>query len=361
MDAKTCSHRALGSDCPISKTPCLGECIYASILDEIGLGILGLDIKKQEVFFQNKLAQELFKDIAQPKDYRALAALLLANQVLPTRPAQVSEPRRLQLGRRFVGYSIYFISESYLWIYLSDITEKMRLNAIAEAVNSMNNLGYLFSGIRHELGNPVNSIKTTITVLKKNLASYSKETVAEFVDRVISDLNRVEMLLKNMKSFSMYEHPECIEVSLEPFLANVLSIVERDFGAKRIRIRTAIGPGAERALFDPRAMQQVLLNLLTNACDAFEETRFPEITLAARRDADRVVIEIIDNGRGIPEEQKRHLFKPFSTTKPHGTGLGLVIVKNMLLKMNAIVEIESQEKVGTTVALSLPLARGEHA
>lgn len=355
MDADNCSHRVLGRNCPISKTPCLGECIYASILDDIGLGILGLDIKRQEVFFQNKLARDLFKEIIEPKDYSALADLLLADQALPTHPSQVCEPRPIQLGRRFIGYSIYFISESYLWIYLSDITEKMRLNAIAEAVNSMNNLGYLFSGIRHELGNPVNSIKTTLAVLRKNLPTYSKETIAEFVDRVTSDLNRVEMLLKNLKSFSMYEHPECVKVSLEPFLANVLSIVERDFRAKRIRVRAIVGPGAERAHFDPRAMQQVLLNLLTNACDALEEVDAPEITLAARRDADRVVIEIIDNGRGIPEEQKQHLFKPFSTTKPHGTGLGLVIVKNMLLKMNAIVEIESQEKVGTTVALSLPL------
>jgi hypothetical protein len=68
----------------------------------------------------------------------------------------------LRIGKQFIGYTIYLISEVYFWVYVSDITEKVRLNAIAEAVNTMNNLGYIFSGIRHELGNPINSIKTTM-------------------------------------------------------------------------------------------------------------------------------------------------------------------------------------------------------
>jgi len=305
VTTNTCSHREAGANCPISKTPCLGECIYANILDDINLGIVGLDIVEEVVFFQNKLARELFKETIKPKDYKALAALLLTNMDMSTDAGHNYESRTIPYGRKFIGYSIYVISESYIWIYLSDITEKTRLNSIAEAVNTMNNLGYIFSGIRHELGNPINSIKTTVTVLKKNLQSYSKETTAEFIDRVLSDVTRVEILLKDLKNFSMYENPECADVDIVSFMNNFLAIVERDFSAKKIRIKTFLRPGAERGLFDARALQHVMLNLLTNAFDALEGVANPIIGISTYRTGNRIIITIMDNGRGISDEQKK--------------------------------------------------------
>ena len=302
MHMQSCAHKESGRNCPISKTPCLGECIYADILDDISLAIVGLDIRKKEVFFQNKLAREMFRKTIKPKDYDGLAALLLSDIEMPITSTQSAESRTIQYGRKFIGYSIYVISESYLWIYLSDVTEKMRLNSIAEAVNTMNNLGYIFSGIRHELGNPINSIKTTVTVCKKNLPTYSKEKIGEFIDRVLSDINRVEMLLKDLKNFSMYENPECGEVRMGAFMDNLLAMVERDFSAKNIKIKTILRPGAEHGFFDARALQHVMLNILTNACDALEGVASPEIAIAVFRIGDRLFIKVRDNGKGIPED-----------------------------------------------------------
>ncbi len=357
----TCTHRDSGRNCPISKTPCLGECIYADILDDINLGIVGLDIFNKEVFFQNKLAIEIFKETMKPKDYSALMALLLPEGNKSIASVQSSEAYTIPYGRRFIGYSVYIISDTYLWIYISDITEKMRLNSIAEAVNTMNNLGYIFSGIRHELGNPVNSIKTSLTVCRKNLQSYSKETIQEFLDRMLTDMTRVEELLKDLKNFSLYEHPECGDVNIVTFMDNLLAIVKRDFSAHKIRIKTLLRPGAEHGFFDARALQHVLLNLLTNAFDALEGIDSPMINISTFRTGDRIIITIMDNGQGISREQMQHLFMPFSTTKSHGTGLGLVIVKKMLLKMDGTINIESREKAGTTVTLNLPAGIGSHA
>jgi signal transduction histidine kinase len=361
MTTDICFHRQGGETCPISKTPCLGECIYANILDDISIGIIGFDIIKKEIFFQNKLAIDLFSDSIKPKDYEALAALLISDIPLPIESTQTYESRTLQYGRRFIGYSIYIVAEAYLWIYLSDITEKMRLNSIAEAVNTMNNLGYIFSGIRHELGNPINSIKTTATVCKKNLDAFSKEMIGEYVDRVLSDINRVEVLLKDLKNFSMYENPECFEVPLRSFMENLLAIVERDFSARNILIKMAFNQDALHGFFDARALQHVMLNLLTNAFDALDGITNPVIGIDVSRERDRIVLKVTDNGRGIPEAQKKHLFQPFSTTKIHGTGLGLVIAKKMLLKMDGMIEIASRENAGTTVSVTLPVGGKQHA
>ncbi len=347
-----CAHRESGRNCPISKTPCLGECIYANILDDINLGIIGMDLSNKEVFFQNKLAVDIFKGTIKPKDYNALASLLLPESPLTSKDHNVS--RTLRYGNKFIGCTIYNISERYLWIYISDVTEKVRLDSIAEAVNTMNNLGYIFSGIRHELGNPINSIKTTVTVLGNNINTYSKETVLEYINRALLDINRVEYLLNDLRTFSMYENPELKDVHMPSFMSNLLSMIDRDFNRNGIKIRTIFRPDAEVGYLDPRALHQVMLNILTNASDALRSKESAEIAISMFRIDGRIIIKVKDNGCGIPEEHMKHLFKPFSTTKTKGTGLGLVIVRKMLSKMDGTVEIESEEGRGTVVTLNLP-------
>lgn len=350
-----CEHKRSGRNCPISKTPCLGECIYANILDDISVGIIGLDTNRKEVFFQNKLAVDIFRSTIRPRDYSALTSLLdIEHRLLSADPTAY---KTLRYGNRFIGCTIYRISEMYLWINVLDITEKVRLDAIAEAVNTMNNLGYIFSGIRHELGNPMNSIKTTLSVLKSKVRAFTGDIVVEYVDRVLVDVNRVELLLKDLRNFSMYENPDLKNVRMTDFLANLLSIVERDFSANHIRLRTIVRPEGEWGFFDPRALQHVMLNVLTNASDALTGRKTPEIAISVFTRSNRIILNIKDNGCGIPEDQKRHLFQPFSTTKTTGTGLGLVIAKKMMSKMDGTVEIESQEDVGTVVTLNLPEGR----
>ena len=90
-----------------------------------------------------------------------------------------------------------------------DVSEARRLESIAEAINMMDNVGYIFSGIRHELGNPINSIKTALTVLKQNLKKWSTDQVDVYIERCLTETTRVEYLLQTMKTFSMHENPEC--------------------------------------------------------------------------------------------------------------------------------------------------------
>ncbi|MCL5024869.1 MAG: HAMP domain-containing histidine kinase [Nitrospirae bacterium] len=344
-----------GRSCLIGNPQCSDECIYANILDDINLGIIGMDMEEKEVFFQNKLAIDIFKNTIKPKDYSALASMLLPDIEDPAAAGNASKTFRY--GKKFIRYTIYRISERYRWIYVSDITEKVRLDSIAEAVNTMNNLGYIFSGIRHELGNPINSIKTTMTVLENNIHTYSRETVLEYVNRMLRDVNRVEYLLNDLKTFGMFENPEIRDVHMPSFMNNFLSMVKEDFAGNRIRIKTFFRPEVGWGCIDPRALQQVMLNILTNASDALASRESPEVLISMFRMNGRIIIKIRDNGCGIPEDQKKHLFKPFSTTKTKGTGLGLVIVKKMLTKMAGNMEIDSSEGIGTVVTLNLPGGR----
>ena len=241
-----------------------------------------------------------------------------------------------------------------------DVTERKRLEAIAEATNLMDKLGYIFSGIRHEIGNPVNSIKMALAVLSKNLDTYSRDKVEEFVKRALDDVSRIEYLLLALKNFSMFERPEIRKVRLDEFIQRFISLAKNDTEKKGIRIETDQPCETIFGYTDSRALHQVMLNLLTNAVDALYGRSDPQISINLNPVPNLVQIRMIDNGRGLTEEERQNLFKPFFTSKAHGTGLGLVIVKKMLASMNSSINIESIYDKGTTVTISIPECRLEY-
>lgn len=349
-----CQHKSTGRNCPISRTPCLGECVYANILEEIQLGIIGVDAGRREIFFQNRLAIEILGKAIPPRDYAGLTALLLPDGGAGPAP---KTSRKIRFGTRFLGVTVYRISEAYSWIYVSDITEEERLNAVAEAANTMNSLGYMFSGIRHELGNPINSIKTAVMVLRENVHRYTGEQAAEFLDRVLSDVARVEALLRDLRNFGLYETPDLHDVNMRNFLERLLSIAAAGLESRGIRVRTCVRPGAEWGYLDSRALQHVMFNVITNAMDALRGRESPQVRIGVARSGERLLVTLKDNGCGIPEDFKPHLFRPFFTTKEHGTGLGLVIMRNMMSRMDGTIDIASRENAGTTVTLDLPVGR----
>lgn len=242
-------------------------------------------------------------------------------------------------------------------VVMRDITEKKRFESIAETANLMDNLGYIFSGIRHELGNPINSIKMTLSVLDKNIETFSRETAHEFLDRSLKQINRVEYLLWALRNFSIFESPRLQNTQMHAFMEKFLHLLLDDFKKKGISVKTMFSPDAKWGLTDPRTLHQVMLNLLSNAAHALNGREAPQILISLARKPGLILIDVQDNGCGISKEQQENLFKPFFTTKPQGTGLGLVIVKKMLTKMNSTIDIESRKDKGTKVRISIPEER----
>jgi len=238
-----------------------------------------------------------------------------------------------------------------------DVTEKLRLESIAESVNTMNNIGYVFSGVRHEIGNPINSAKMSLSVLQHKLDTASTEVIRGYVERALGEIGRVEQLLKNLRNYNLYETPHLEDLDLGAFMGKFFPLVAEDFRSKGIIVRHDAGPGPAWAVADPRALQQALLNVMTNAADALSGRNDPSITISVMKEPGRARLRVADNGCGMTEKQLQDLFKPFYTSKAHGTGLGLVIVKKMLTKMGGNVEVASVTGRGTTVDIYLPEGR----
>ncbi len=239
-------------------------------------------------------------------------------------------------------------------VAVRDVTEQKRLRSIAEAVNTMENIGYVFSGIRHEIGNALTSIKMAIGILSKNWDNYPKETIVRVIEMAAKEVSRMEDLLRSLKNFSMYESLKPEEVEVNQFLEKIRLLAAEDFRKRGIAIETRMHPEPITARLDPRALQQVLLNLLANASDALGGRSDGRILITSSRDNGTVEIAVEDNGCGIAPDQMKNLFKPFHTSKPSGTGLGLVISKNIMVKMQGEIDVESRFRQGTRVVLRLP-------
>lgn len=241
------------------------------------------------------------------------------------------------------------------YVYIKhDVTEKKRLQSIAESVKTMESIGYVFSGLRHEIGNPINSLKMIYGVLRNRLDSLPADAVRSYLEQMMSEVARVEHLLRALKHFSLFQTQASQDLRVGDFLDNFLPLVKEDFDRKGIRINISVDRDAQGVRADPWALQQCLLNVLNNSADALKDRPDPVVSLSVSRQAGTVLIAVRDNGCGIPEKMMKNLYRPFSTTKEHGMGLGLVIVKKMLANMNGTIDVESTKDVGTVVTITVP-------
>jgi signal transduction histidine kinase len=351
------SQKAPAAAPPTTKDSQSVEWIYQNVMEYLDVGIIVLDLLEARVVYHNASAIALLKDEVDPENCEAICRLLLPQENGSTRIEGLEGQQTTLFGNRVMGYSVYAISEYTCFILLRDITEKMRLMSIAEAVNTMDNIGYTFSGIRHEIGNPINSIKMTMSVLRRNLDRFPPKVVYEYIDRTISEISRVEYLLKSLKSFSMFEIPEIKPLDLSLFIEKFIPLIKSGLDKEGIRLQLDMATDPVWVAADARALQQAMLNLLANATAAVDGRPDPLVAISVQKRSKFVTVKVRDNGCGISPEDQQHLFKPFYTTKASGTGLGLVITRKLLAQMGCSIEIFSNEDSGTSVSIFLPWTR----
>ena len=350
--------------CLATESFCNEPCIFTDVLRDIDTGLIILDTLEKKVFFKNTHAVKILEPLKAAQDYEGLSTLL-CNDLSPLQQPGRTRSRQtiIHYEHRVLGYTVYRIPEDqrHVSIFIQDITDRHRLAAIDEATEMMNNIGCLFSGIRHEIGNPLNSIKMALTVLQNNINKYSPEEIDVYFTRISGEISKMEALLKSLKSFSMFETPRISDIDLAMFFDNLMQLLGADIKARKVETRIEIAPDAQRIMVDPRALQHVAMNLIANAVDAMAETSKPLLLVRSQSRGNVILLSISDNGCGMSEELKRDVFKPFFTTKPHGTGLGLVISNKMLTQMHCGIELISEKGLGTTFNLTLPRSTAKTA
>ena len=347
-----------GSRCiPASSSPDNPWC-FSGVLEGLDNAVIIMDETRRTILFCNRAAKEILGTLQIEADYQPLTRFLESRNITVPASSADRESRVVVHNDRMIEFSFNCLEDEQIsYLQISDVTEKKRLESIAQTVNTMDNLGFIFSGIRHEIGNPLNSIKMTNSVLQRNLERFSRDDISRYIDRTASEITRMEYLLQSLKNFSMFEKVAGSAHHLAEFLETFLNLIEPDLDRKSIRVECRIPDNELQVDIDPRALHQAMLNIITNAADAVAGKPDALLTITTRANGRLAWISITDNGCGMNEEQLGALFQPFHTNKPHGNGLGLVITQKLLTMMQATIDIDSTPGRGTTVQIGLPLAK----
>ena len=224
-------------------------------------------------------------------------------------------------------------------------------------------VGELAAGVAHEINNPVNfavnaarALQTTVqgALERRRELSEDAETLQELSSIVTEGLERTAALVGDLREFAAAGPRERRAVDVVRGLRTTLRLIGHSLVQAGVQVHTDLPEGLPRLEADPRALNQVFLNLLKNAAEAFEG-RAGSIWVSARREGDFVAVEIRDDGPGIAPAVREHLFDPFVTSKEgSGSGLGLAITKRIVEEHGGRIELESQPGQGSRFVLHFP-------
>ncbi len=214
-------------------------------------------------------------------------------------------------------------------------------------------LGQLTAGLAHELRNPLGTIKASAEMLTKANVQQQPEVQAEMAGYIGSEVNRMNGLITSFLNFARPLQIHAAEADLNAVVEDVMR-QQADLAQQRQVNLTAEKPADGcRFCFDKDLMTVALTNLLQNAIQASSAGK--AVVLRVARSADEVKVWIIDQGVGIPAQNRESIFNPFFTTKPQGVGLGLPIVAKIVDEHQGRIDVVSEENKGTTFEVLLPM------
>jgi signal transduction histidine kinase len=283
------------------------------------------------------------------------------NQLLAYANQRLTQMRLMTLG--LLGLLFLFGAALALVAY-RDLVAPLRVQlvesqSLAERNEKLAALGMLAAGVAHEIRNPLTAIKAALFLQQKQFRPGTAEAAdAELVQR---EILRLERIVNDFLQFARPAEPKLATLAADLPLQEVRLLFAAELAEADIQLVVdPLTTAPVRA--DLGQIKQVLINLVKNARESIG--RGGTITLRARRDrralgpreADVVVLEVADTGRGIPPEVGKRLFDPFFSTKENGTGLGLSIAARIVEKHGGALQYRSRANHGTTFGVVLPVA-----
>jgi len=237
---------------------------------------------------------------------------------------------------------------------LEDVTERVKLERIARQSEKMAAVGSLAAGIAHEINNPIGVITSRVELILMEAREKGLQPGVTRDLRVIEKhAGRVAKITQGLLSFSRQAPWKLTDMDVNQVVEEALLLVEKQFTKERIVLEKNLAAGLPQIAGSPNHLEQVLVNLLTNAREAM--VGGGTVLVESRRAHEMIEIRVMDTGPGIPPEVMARIFDPFFTTKEEGTGLGLSISYGIVREHGGTITIESRPGGGSTFIIQLPI------
>jgi len=239
-------------------------------------------------------------------------------------------------------------SEFQLLVCFRDITQKRELEQEILRLGQLNLVGEIAASIAHEVRNPMTTVRGYLQLFQRNSQFI---TYSEQIQTMIEELDRANSIITEFLSLAKVQASEMKLANFNNIINILFPLLQADvfYRGHNVQLETSHIPDI---LLDEKEIRQLILNLVRNAVEAMGQAGV--VTIKTYRYIDNIILEISDNGKGIPQELVNQLGTPFLTTKQNGTGLGLAVVYRIAQHHRAKIDIDTSE-YGTTFYIAFPI------
>ncbi len=360
--------------------------LLSEMIDIAADAIISIDQNQHIVRF-NQGAQHIFGysrqevigrplDMLLPSQFRAAHKAYVQNFERSDSDSRSMDRRGEIAGRRKDGTtfparatisSVTHNGTTTMTVFLRDISEikqaeertRQSLEEVSH-VNRVNMLGELSASLAHELNQPLTAILANAQTMQHQMtpsAAISEETI-ESISDVIEDAKRAAEMIRRLRSLSERRKYHIEFVDINKLIVETETLLRSQLIMSHLHVEMELDPALPMVSCDPSQLQQVFLNLLTNAIDATAKRDPPDRRLLIRTGhlkSNAVEISIKDSGTGFKDEPYRNLLKPFFTTKEKGMGMGLPVSKSILQKVGGRLWATNNRGPGVTFYITLPI------
>jgi C4-dicarboxylate-specific signal transduction histidine kinase len=224
-------------------------------------------------------------------------------------------------------------------------------------------LGELTTGVAHELNNPLNNIGLFVGNVLDHLRAgeLDEARLRRDLEKVVDQVQKATEIITHLRTFGRAAPVALERVPVQDVIERSLSLLQEQLRLRQIEVELDLCPEDPVVLGNPIQLEQVFINLLTNARDAVEQVERKTVAIECQLVGDLVRIAFRDNGPGIPDGLEQRIFDPFFTTKEvgSGTGLGLSIAYGIVQEHRGTIIVDSTPGEGACFEVELPLAGDE--
>jgi PAS domain S-box-containing protein len=247
------------------------------------------------------------------------------------------------------------------FVFIRDITERKELERMALIQEKMASLGQLAAGIAHEIRNPLSGINISISSIvhtcakSEGLEPELRERIRLIVEQMTSAAEKIGLVVQRVMGFSRPAPLRLEDVDLNALIEEAILLSSSMLRSRGIVVLKDLAPDLPNCRADHQLMEQVLINLITNACQAMEGMGGAKrLEIASGVRDGRIVLRVSDSGPGVPEAIREKIFDPFFTTKKEGTGIGLALTHRILSDHGGVIRVGTSDWGGALFTIGLP-------
>jgi two-component system sensor histidine kinase AtoS len=235
-----------------------------------------------------------------------------------------------------------------------DVTERRRLEAQLLHAERLMLAGELAAGAAHEIRNPLTCIRGLVQLLM--VPGTPPDMAARYLAIVLAEIERIEGITRDLLQMSRSPQLSSVPVDLNALLEEICLIFTAETSLGRMSIYRKLQPDLPQVHVNPAQFKQVFMNILRNATEAVGPGGRIDVTTEYLPLRQSVVVEIADDGPGVPPEIRARLFEPFFTTRPRGTGLGLAVSQSIVRSHGGQIVVDGGPGQGAIFRVVIPVS-----